>query len=490
MSDLQYWDVVADNNTTAPPDGAPEEWNPDDVNAWGREVMAAMKRHVADNNGSLVFTGSSGAYAVTTNQTVALHDGFTMCVEINETNPGACTIARNGGAAKAVNKIGGTDPLAGDLPAGWKILFRWDADNDYWQATNARDNSGTVDIVTGTGDGVTTNVTLPADPGTKNNLAVYIGTNYQRSSTYSYSGTTFTFSEAPPSGAPWEIRVTSPAPAATVGADTVGLSELASGAAGGMYYFDNDGNPANLGAGLAGQVPVSSGSSGVAWGYAAPTGVIFPYIGLTAPAGFVLASGKTIGNASSGASERANADCYALFVLLWNSWADNEAPVGGGRGASADADWAANKRIVVPDPRGCNLVGLDNIGGTAAERITSASFNGTNATKPGGRIGQESHTLTAAQLPSHTHDAGTLAFAGTTDSAPDHTHGLHGVGAIQTTHGVDATGSSAALEETEPGGSHAHTISGGFSGATAASGSGGSHSNTQPGLCLNMIIKL
>src|SRR5215475_6569849 len=50
-----------------------------------------------------------------------------------------------------------------------------------------------------------------------------------------------------------------------------------------------------------------------------PTGTIMNgYYGATAPPGFVFADGRTIGNVSSAASNRANADCQALFTLLWN----------------------------------------------------------------------------------------------------------------------------------------------------------------------------
>ena len=60
-------------------------------------------------------------------------------------------------------------------------------------------------------------------------------------------------------------------------------------------------------------------------------------------AGFVRLNGKTIGSSTSGATERANADTQALFLYLWP---DTRLTVSGGRGASAAADWAANKQIV------------------------------------------------------------------------------------------------------------------------------------------------
>lgn len=122
-----------------------------------------------------------------------------------------------------------------------------------------------------------------------------------------------------------------------------------------------------------------------------PTGISLPYFGSTAPAGWVLASGRTIGSAASGASERANADTQALFTLLWNSMADTEAPVSGGRGASAAADFAANKTITLPDARGRTLAGLENMGGgTGASRsqfmTTGTLTSGSASVATGGTL--------------------------------------------------------------------------------------------------------
>ena len=90
----------------------------------------------------------------------------------------------------------------------------------------------------------------------------------------------------------------------------------------------------------------------------------------TAPEGWVLADGRTIGSAASGASSRANADCEALFSLVWTQ--SSAAPiytfegVASTRGANAAADFAANKQLTMFDARGRTLAGLDNMGGTAA----------------------------------------------------------------------------------------------------------------------------
>lgn len=49
--------------------------------------------------------------------------------------------------------------------------------------------------------------------------------------------------------------------------------------------------------------------------------------------GWVRANARTIGSAASSATERANADCEDLYLVLWGRYADALCPVTGGRGA-------------------------------------------------------------------------------------------------------------------------------------------------------------
>lgn len=71
-----------------------------------------------------------------------------------------------------------------------------------------------------------------------------------------------------------------------------------------------------------------------------------------ADGGWVLMNDGTIGNAASGATTRAHADTAALFTHLWTVAADKECPVSGGRGASAAADYAANKTLKLAEAVG------------------------------------------------------------------------------------------------------------------------------------------
>jgi len=190
---------------------------------------------------------------------------------------------------------------------------------------------------------------------------------------------------------------------------------------------------------------------------AVPTGVYHPYIGLTAPAGYVLGCGKTIGSASSGATERANADCQALYYLIYASMADAQAPVIGGRGASAAADWAANKPITVPDVRGRGLIGKDDMGGTPANRVTIAG-SGLSGSTSGIAGGAQNHTLSVGEMPSHTHtDSGHVhgSAAQASNIAQIVAEGIVGVAALGSQTGtgqanIQNTGGGAAHPNMQP----------------------------------------
>ncbi len=130
------------------------------------------------------------------------------------------------------------------------------------------------------------------------------------------------------------------------------------------------------------------------------TGDIKAKYGTGALTGFVRLNGRTIGSATSGASERANADAQALWEFLYN--ADPNLTVSGGRTGNSTSDFTANKTIALPDFRGRVLAALDDMGNSAAGRLTS-SFFGASGIVLGNAGGTESTTLDATQIPSHTH---------------------------------------------------------------------------------------
>jgi hypothetical protein len=162
--------------------------------------------------------------------------------------------------------------------------------------------------------------------------------------------------------------------------------------------------------------------------------------GTGALSGFVRANGGTIGSATSGATERANSDCQELFEYLWTE--DANLTVSTGRGATAAADWAANKTIALPDWRGRVLAGLDGMGSSAAGRI--ATNFGSNADVLGTAAGAETRTLLTANLPPYT-PAGT-----NTGGAASFTYSINSMtsGAAQAVNNITASGLGTSVSTT------------------------------------------
>jgi len=117
------------------------------------------------------------------------------------------------------------------------------------------------------------------------------------------------------------------------------------------------------------------------------TGMRMPWDIPTAspPAGWIPDVTGTIGNVGSGATIRANADCFPLYELWWNNLSYN--PMVGIRGVSASADFAANKLMHLPT--------------TANRSIVNASGSGKGIGATGGA---STAALTEANNGQHNHD--------------------------------------------------------------------------------------
>lgn len=203
---------------------------------------------------------------------------------------------------------------------------------------------------------------------------------------------------------------------------------------------------------------------------------------LTAIDGWLLLNGDTLGSAAS-VADHTNDAYDALYTVLWDNLADTEAPVTGGRGASAAADFAANKPIRIPDARGRVMIGLDNMGGSEAGRVTNAQ-----ADILGGSLGAETKTILTANLPSHTHASGTLSAV----SGGAHQHDVSvndtasGDGSGTVRGAVNPSPNATITNAAASAGAHTHTISG----STGAAGSGTALNILPPMLALNAFIKL
>jgi hypothetical protein len=237
------------------------------------------------------------------------------------------------------------------------------------------------------------------------------------------------------------------------------------------------------------------------------TGDIKPRYGTGGHTGWVRANTKTIGSAISGATERANADTQALFQYLWAT--DANLVVIGGRGSTSLADWNANKQMTLPDGRGVVLAGLDDMGNTAAGRLSTYFGAGTVLGTIGGA---QSHTLSSTEQASMSFSANTggasanhsHTYSGTTDGENvGHTHGTSvavgaNTGPLSGSANIYFGGNTGANTAGESN-SHVHTYGGTTSGFSSdhthsvsgtAAGGGQPHTIVQPTMVVTIYIKL
>ncbi len=208
----------------------------------------------------------------------------------------------------------------------------------------------------------------------------------------------------------------------------------------------------------------------------------------TADSGWVMMNDGTIGNASSGATTRANADTEALFTVLWNNITNTWAAVSGGRGASAAADFAASKTLALPKALGRALA-------------VAGSGSGLTARSLGQTAGAETHTLATSEIPAsltvsdsgHVHTERAQDTVGSTGSVVDLVLETSGITPIPTLHtdralaGVVTNGlpteyysGNSALPLTTKSATTGITVGGG----------GGAHNNVPPETFFNVMVKL
>lgn len=152
---------------------------------------------------------------------------------------------------------------------------------------------------------------------------------------------------------------------------------------------------------------------------------------------------RTIGNASSGAAIAA-AWTQTLFEHLWSQYDNTRCPLldssgsPTSRGASGAADWAANRRITLPDFRGRTVIGAGT--GSSLTARTKGSVGGA-----------ETHTLTTNEMPSHSHTSvdNLIKYVGTGGNGA-YTAGAAVIGTSTNVQIVNTTGGGAAHNNMQP----------------------------------------
>ena len=107
-----------------------------------------------------------------------------------------------------------------------------------------------------------------------------------------------------------------------------------------------------------------------------PSGVILPFAGDVAPTDYLLCYGQTLNRSQY-------ADLYAAIGETY----------GAGDGSTT---------FVLPDLRGRVIAGQDDMGGNSANRLTNQT-GGLDGDALGATGGAETHTLSTAQIPNHSH---------------------------------------------------------------------------------------
>jgi microcystin-dependent protein len=182
--------------------------------------------------------------------------------------------------------------------------------------------------------------------------------------------------------------------------------------------------------------------TGSVWVGVTPSGTTQSFAGSTEPPGWLFCFGQSL----NGTTSPEYADLFAAIGTTY-----------GGSGVTA---------FSLPDLRGRTPFGKDNMGGTAASRVTNAASSITGTTL-GANGGAQTHTLTVAQLAAHGH-SGSITTSAIGESAGMY----HRWNAGDLGRG-DSTGSN-----------------GQFGISVGNNGSNQAHQNMPPTIILNYIIKI
>lgn len=201
---------------------------------------------VAADAGDLIrVTTTSGAVTITLPTISTVGDGFKIAIVKWTSDANAVNIARSG--SDTIN--GATSAQIGSQYS--QIILVADGETSTWFASQSGLGATNVNIDNFSGNGSTTAFTLTSDPSTENNTSVFISGVYQQKNTYSVSGTTLTFSTAPPSGTGnIEVAYSTPLAIGTPSDGTVTAAKIVDGAVTTAKIADANVTPAKLQTGV------------------------------------------------------------------------------------------------------------------------------------------------------------------------------------------------------------------------------------------------
>lgn len=181
---------------------------------------------VAGDAGDLIrVTTTSGAITITLPTISTVGDGFKVAIVKWTSDGNAVSVVRS--STNTIN--GATSYNLGNQYSS--ATFVADLETGQWFAVASGLGVSNVAVDAFSGNGSTTAFTLSGDPGSENNTQVFVSGVYQEKDTYSVSGTTLTFSTAPPTGTSnIEVVWTAPLAIGTPSDGTVTTAKIADGA--------------------------------------------------------------------------------------------------------------------------------------------------------------------------------------------------------------------------------------------------------------------
>lgn len=131
MSELTSanWSETAASNSAAPPDGAPEGWNPSDANNVVREGMSALKKFFNRISVTLTAGGGTTAYTLAPSVALAAYADEIWSWIMPSTNAVDATQNISGLGARNIQKFTAgawANVAAGDLPSGAYVAAKYD----------------------------------------------------------------------------------------------------------------------------------------------------------------------------------------------------------------------------------------------------------------------------------------------------------------------------------------------------------------------------